>query len=495
MAATSLFNQLLRLSKHSLIYGIGALVSQIVGFFLIPLYTRYLSPADYGNLEIFTITMSTIAIIVPLGVTAGLAMSYYESDDVERRKTSLGSAWIFLTVISFCVVALLEALAGNFSSVFFGSGEYTSYFRVIFLAVFFDASVTLALLALRVQERSTRYVVITLIRLVMSVGLNILFIVGLHKGVLGILLSQLITAGVIYLFLMSSLVRETRLRFSGSRLKGMISFGAPVLASTIATWAMTMADRYFLQFLSTPTELGLYSLGYKFGMVINILIVTPFAMAWGPFFWSVAREKNAKEIYASVLTYFTLVGIFIALVISVLSREVIAVMSTPPFYDSYKVIPFIALSYVLFGCFSILGSGILLEKKTKYYPLISGVAVITNLVLNYLLIPRYGMMGAAVATLVSYILLPIGSFLISTRFHVIKYEWGRITKILFVAGVIFGGSLFIDHESAYVAGVFKILALLTFPVLLWLIRFYRPQEIQKVRDVIKYARSRVTSRL
>lgn len=490
-----MFNQLLRLSKHSIVYGLGAAVSQVVAFFLIPLYTRYLTPSDYGVLEIFTVTMTVIGVIVPMGVTAGLAMSYYEHEDEERRKTALSTAYFFLTATSLCFALILIAAAGNFSSLLFESTHYTFYFQVIFLTLFFDTGVALSLLTLRVQEKSINYVAIALARLVISVGLNILFIVALRKGVLGILEAHLIASALIYCFLIPQLIKNAGFRFSTTKLKGMISYGIPYIPSNLAAWIMTLADRYFLQFLSTSTELGLYSIGYKFGMVINALVTAPFAAAWGPFFWSVAKEKNNKEIYSSVLTYFVLIGMFIALGLSVLSKEVLTIMATPPFYGAYKVVPLIALSYILLGCFSILFVGAGLEKKTKYAPLITGVGAIVNLGLNYLLIPSYGMMGAAIATVISYLLLPIGSYFISKRYYPIKYEWGRVVKIFIAAALVYAGSIFIINDSAIIAGVLKLLILLGFPVLLYLFKFFKPEEIQKAKSVFKIARGFIRVKL
>lgn len=495
MSTQSLFSQLFRLSKHSLIYGFGAVVSQFIGFLLIPLYTRYLTPADYGVLEIFTSSLSVLSILLPLGVIGGLAMSYYERDNEESRKTALSSAWLYLTAGSLCLIILLEATAGTFSSLAFGSEQYTLYFRVIFLAAFFDASISLALLVLRVREKSVNYVVIVLARLLISVGLTIFFVVALQKGVLGILLSQLITAGLIYLFMIPRLIKVTGFRFSATKLRGMVSYGIPFIPSNLASWIMTLGDRYFLLFLSTSTELGLYSMGYKFGMVVNVLLVAPFMLAWGPFFWSVAKMKNAKSIYSSIFTYFILVGMFVALTVSILSKEILAIMATPQFYDAYKVVPMIAFSYVLLGCFSILAVGIGIEKKTKYIPLITGIGAAVNLGLNYLFIPKYGMMGAALATVISYILLPVGSFLISRRYYTIRYEWVRVVKICSAAGLVYAGSVFITSDSAIVAGVIKLIILLFYPVLLYFFKFYQPEEIKKGKEIMKAAPGYVRRRL
>ena len=482
---TIMFSELFRLSKHSFVYGIGVIVSSLIGFVLIPLYTHYLTPADYGILEIFYTTLTILAIILPLGVTGGLVMSYYENKDTESRKLSLSTAWLFLTAVSLCFLALLETFAGTISSLAFGSSEYTFHFHIVFLSAFLDASIILALLVLRVREKSVNYIVVSVTRTLLSMGLTIFFIVALQKGVMGILLSHLIAAGLLYLFLIPRLVKGAGFKFSLVKLKGMVSYGLPYIPSNLASWIMTMSDRYFLLFLATGTELGLYSMGYKFGMLVHAMFITPFMLAYGPFFWSVAKMDNAKHIYSLIFTYFIFTSVFIALAVSILAREILAIMATPPFYDAYRVVPIIAFSYVLTGCYSLLAAGIGIKKKTKWIPLITGIGATINLGLNYILIPLYGMMGAAIATITAYSLLPIGSYFISRRYYIINYEWSRIIKIVIVGGMVYTMSLFVINESLVITIMLKLTILLSYPILLYLFRFYQPEELQKVREVIK----------
>lgn len=490
-----MFSQLLRLSKHSITYGLGVAVSQAVAFFLLPVYTRYLTPADYGGLEIFQTTLSILSIIFVMGLTSALFRSYFNYDDEEKRKTVVGTTFLFLTGTSFLLFLILMALAGDFSALLFGSVEYAFYFRVIFLTLFFDVGIVVAFSVFRAREESKKYAIFALIRFLMAAGLNILFVVVLHKGVLGILWGGLIAAFSLYSILLRSIIKNAKLSFSIAELKEMLSFGLPLVPASLAAWIMTVGDRYFLQFLSTPTELGLYSLGYKFGFIIQGLIVGPFSLAWPPFLLSIAKEKEAKEVYSSVLTYFVLVGMAVALALSVLSQEILIVVTTPSFYTAYKVIPLIGLSYVLYGCYFVFHAGIWLERKTKYLALIVGAGAAVNLGLNYLLIPSYGMMGAAVATAISYLMLPIGSYFVSHRYYPIKYEWGRVAKIFLAAVLVYAGTLFIRNDSAIIVGLLKLLSLLGFPLLLFAFRFFKPEEIQKAKDIFRAVPGYVKLRL
>lgn len=498
-----MFRQLLRLSQHTIIYGLGVVVGQVVGFFLIPLYTRYLTPADYGTLEILQTTLSVLSIIFTMGLTTALFRSYFFHDNAEKKRTVVSTAFIFLTASSVILTLLLVALSGSFSHLFFKSGEYVTYFRIIFLNLFCTTGVGIGLAVLRAREQPTRYALITACQLFISVALNIVFVVVFHRGVLGILEGNLIGAAFSYLLLLATVISRAGLGFSWEELKAMLAFGLPLVPAGLAMSVLSLSDRYFLQFLSTPTELGLYSLGYKFGLVISGLLVGPFALAWAPFSFAIYKDQNAKTIYSRVLTYFFLVAMFVALALSVLSREAIAIMATPEFHAAYRVIPLIALSYVLYGCYYVVSIGISLEAKTKLVAPFVIAAAVVNLGFNYLLVSHYGMMGAAGATLIAFIVLPVSSYLLSQRYYPIKYEWGRVAKICIAFGVIFAGSYFITDtygvvHSYVVVGVFKLLALLTFPIMLYLFRFFQPEEIQKTKEVIRagpgYLRQRLLRR-
>lgn len=478
-----MFRQLLHLSKHTIIYGFGAIVSQAIGFFLLPLYTRYLTPADYGVLELFNATQGILIIIYVMGLSSALFMAYFSYDNKENKKKVVSTALSFLTGTSLCFTLFLIVLANNISLFLFDSLEYTPYFRIVFLALFFDTTVILIMQVFRAKEEPNKYVIISLLRLFVNVGLNIHFVVGVGKGILGILESNLITAGLIYIVLIPGTLKNVGINYSLVDLKNMLRYGLPLLPGNLASWIMTGADRYFLQFISTSTALGLYSIGYKFGMVIQILIVGPFTLAWTPFYWSTSKDKNAKEIYTNVLTYFFAMSIFVALSISVLSKEILIVMTTPSYYGAYKVVPLIALSYIFYGSYFVLGIGYNLKKKTKYVPLIVGTGALTNIGLNCLLIPDYGMMGAGIATVISYLLLPIGSYMVSQKYYPIKYEWGRIIKIFIAAVLVYIGSIFITNDSAILAGILKLSSLFGFPILLYLFGFFKDEEIKKVKHV------------
>lgn len=490
-----MFGQLLRLLKHSSTYGLAVIGSQAIAFILIPIYTRYLTPADYGVLEIVVTTQGIVFPILGMGLGSALLFFFSRHDTADGRQKVISTALIFLAITGSVLVLALILGANSLSSLLFQSSQYAFYFQVMFLTILFDTLVTIPMSVFQAREESKKYMLISLARFLVGAGLNIYFVVALQKGVLGILESGLITSIILCTFLLPVIVWRIKPGFSKSLIREMLAYGLPLIPVAFLAWIMSASDRFFLQIFSDSTELGLYSLGYKFGGVLHGLIIGPFQLAWMPFLFSISKEANARQVYSSVLTYFVMVATFVALALSVLSKEVLIVMATPPFHGAHKVVPLIALAFVFYGSFSCLDAGLYLQKKTRYIPFIVGAGAALNLGLNYWLIPGYGMMGAAIATAISYLFLVVVAFVASRRFYPIHYEWSRIGMVFLAAGLVYLGSLFISHDSTIIAGVLKALSLLGFPVLLFAFRFFKAEEIEKMKELFRLAVIYVTKGL
>ena len=257
----------------------------------------------------------------------------------------------------------------------------------------------------------------------------------------GVLYAELITSAVLYVVLMGSLLRRVGVRVSRQDLKAMLDYGLPLIPSGLGAWILVMADRWILLRLMDTGAAGVYSLGYKFGMVIQGILVGPLQLAWLPFLFSSARKPGIAETYTRVFTYFLAVALFAALALSALGEELVLVMAASTFHDAYKVIPLVALSYVLYGCYFQMAAGIYVEGKTRRSAILMVVGAAVNVGLCFALIPPFGIMGAAVATLVAYALLPVGAYFLSRPLYPVDYEWGRVIKLVLVTALVFAACL------------------------------------------------------
>jgi len=477
--------QLLRISKHSAVYSLGSIAEKGLAFLLIPIYTRYLTTEDYGVLGILLTSMAVLMMFSSMGVLGGLAMSYNQKQDDSERRKAVGTALLTTVIGVSILLVMIMVFAGQLSNLFFSTDAYTTHFRLMGLMLFFDALLLVVFVTMRVQERSTRYVTIVMVKFLMAAGLNIGFVVGMGWGVKGVLTGITISSGLVMVYVVPRMVSEVRPLLSWDKFKGMLNYGLPYIPSNIMHQIATLSDRYFLLYMVGSAEVGLYTLGNRFGMVVAAVIITPFLAAWGPFFWSIHQQPNAMEIYARVTTYYFVITGFAALALAVLAKEMLQILTTSEFYSAYRVVGLIALAWVLQGTVNLFSLGVGLAKKMWWIPVIVGIGAMINVGLNWLLIPIWQMEGAAVATVASFSVVPLGMLVVSRRYHKVPYEWVRIGKVVLIGVMVFGVSLAIDTGSVVVDAMVKGMTLMLFPVGLWGVRFFRDDEIRKVREWVR----------
>lgn len=472
--------ELKRLFSQFIIYGIGKVGVRLINFIMIPLYTRFLTPEDYGKLTIIHMIGSILHILFPLGLGSGLMRIYYTGNEKDEIDRIVGTAIVSSHVITLVFFFGLFFFSETFSRILFNFENGELFLRIIIITQLFVAIIDLFYSILRAEQRVKTFVTVNIFRTIFGIGIIIIFVAFLGRKVQGILEGTLISTLICYIILLPLIVKKERIRFSFKRLKEMLNFGLPLIPAGIALWIVNLSDRYFLKWFSSLSEVGLYSLGYNFGMLLQVLLVEPFKLAWNPFMFSVAKLDDAKRIYARVLVYFTLIGMAFVLLLSIFSKEILSIIATQKFIKGYKVIPLISLSYLLLGMCSILVAGIHIVKKTKYATLSIIITCPINLLLNYLLIPSFGMMGAAFATILSCLFLSLLYFHFSQKLYPIPHEFGRIGFIFITGFLVYILSTLIQGEI--LLSIFlKALIFLLYPTLLYISGFFKPEEIKEIR--------------
>ena len=479
-----------QLGKHSLIYGLGSMLAKLLAFLLLPLYTRYLTPTDYGVYSLLIITGAVAGILMQLGFGSALfrEVIYQESEESTVISTSL----YFLLAEVALFLALLLIFASQLSGLVFSTPDYAYLLRLTFIGAALGVLDVLMMAKLRIHAKSTLFAALTVTKLLIAIALNILFIVVLRRGVEGLVMTNLIQAAFSACVSLAILARDLRPAFSMPILQRLLTFGVPLIPFGLSTQVLTYADRYFLKYFSTATEVGLYSLGYNIGMVLNLL-VSAVQLAWPAQMFAIAKQPNAERQIARILTYYILFMGFVGLGLSVLAREVLKIMTTPSFYGAYVVVPLVSTSSILYGVMYMTNSGLETRNKVKYMSAAIVISAILNLGLNRFLIPSYGMMGAAWATFISYLALAAIQLAVNLHFWYIPYEYGRILRIVVTWGLIYVASLFVHTQNTWLDAGLKLALLATYPLVLYLLRFYNQDEIKALQKMPKTLAGRIAS--
>lgn len=474
-----MFESLKQLTKHSIVYGIGHIVARSIGFLLLPLYTNYLLPKEYGIAALIFSYLAIMNVFYTYGLdTAFLRFFILAKDEQEKRRIfSTAFSSIIMTSVLFSTLVLL--LSPEVSEVIFTSPDYAHLIKLASGILLFDSLGVLPFLILRAEQKSIRFVLLKSINVTLTLGLNILFIVHLGKGVAGIFISNLITSFLTLIILIPIVTRWFFLTLSRPIYSDLLRFGLPYIPSGLAVILMDLIDRFILERMAGLEVTGIYSAGYKLGMVMA-LFVAAFRFAWHPFFLSTSREENAKEIFSRVLTYFLLASSVVFLVISFFINNIVRfqlfgfTVFGQKYWEGTVIVPVIMLAYIFYGIYVNFVVGIYLEKKTAHLPYITGTGALVNVLGNLLLIPVLGMTGAAYATLLAYVVMATILFLVSRRYYPIRYEFTRLAKIAFSAGLIFFLGR-INHDIP-----FRILLLGLYPFLLLAIGFFDKAQIRRL---------------
>jgi len=470
--------------KHTAIYSTSDLLAKAVGFFLLPIYTRYLSPADYGILELLAVTLNIIIILVQQGMQTSFfrAYSFDYKDNQEEQKSVVSTSYLYLLFSSLIFLGGISLFSRPINNLLFQSKDYTLLVRLTFLTGFFNTLSNIPFQLFRAKLQSVKFSLVSIVRFSLNLFFNVYFILKLKLGLSGVIYGNLCTAVLISILMFILIWKHLSFKISWLKLKGMLGYGLPLVPGALSFWVLTVADRYLLERLSSTTELGLYSLGIRFSGILEFLFIQPFLTTWPSIYFPLAKEKDAQTTFSRLTTYFLLIGCFFSLGIIAISNPAIKVMADSKFWVAYKVIPVLVLSTLLYGLFSLLNIGIFIQNKTKYNPLIIGIAAAFNVLLNFLLIPPYGMLGAAFSIFFSYLLMNLLAYLINLRIYPLPYERIRILKIVTVTALVLFALNLIQVSSWKKELLFKLAVLLLFPLALWITGFFAPGELKKAKD-------------
>lgn len=482
-------------TKHTSVYGMGGMATKVIGFFLLPLYTHYLTPADYGVLGLLYITMRVLDIVVIQGLTTSIfrAYSFDYKGDRENQADAVCTAYYYSIASALVLFGGLSVFAGMFNDLIFKDGQWTHLFRMMFLAGIFRATQNIPRQIMRAHRKSVAYSAIQLADMVSAALLNILFIVVMKKGLAGIVYSEVIREGALMLVFFFPVRPYLARRFSRAKLQEMLAFGMPKVPGGLSFLVLSASDRYFLEHYSTPTELGLYSVGYRLATLLSDFAIQPFIQTWPTMYFPLCKDEpdEGKGVLGRFLTYFLVVVGGMGLAICVFVEPLLRVMADPKFRGADRVVPLVVLALVFSGLYRVITVGVNIRKKNYWLPIMVGGAAVVNIVFNALLIPRWGMMGAAWATAIAYAAMCAASYVVDEYYFPIGYERARILKVAAALGLTYTTSVLTTPENLGGQIATGVAMLLLYPALLGALGFYSASELRTLR---RWANKRIELR-
>jgi len=451
-----------QLASESLIYGLSGVFSRFINFFLVPIYTRVFTPEDYGVMSLVTAAMTLVSIFVVLALDDSAHRWYWDSEDTGDRKSTLASwAWCQIA-ISFLFALVVFMASDILGQSIVARSDAGFYFRLMAFTLPLSVLGGVVTNWLRMQRRALATVTFKLGVNLLTILLTIGFVIGLRWGLAGVCFAQLVTAAVgtaLAAWLMGDWVNPRH--FHWDRLREMLRYALPLIPSAIAFWVVNFSSRYFVQYYTTTNEVGLYQVASSVAAIVA-LGTAAFRQALGPFAFSISKQAVARSTYANAFLAYTWLTCWVSTGLSLLAPEVIRLVATEQYLGASTAVSYLAFSYVMIGLGYIAGLGPTLVKMTRPVGFAMTFAAVLNIGFNFLLVPRLGKEGAAIATLLSQAVVPAYLFYRSQQLYFIPYRFGPAVGILVLSfGLIFlaGGW---QPESLWVGIVARLVLLATF---------------------------------
>jgi len=447
-------------AKKASVYILGMFMNQAASFIMLPIYTRYLTPAMYGTMEILTLSISVIGLVVGLGVRQSFSRMYYEYKDEQDKKEYMVTAYLLVLLVHAAVCAVGLYFSGHLGEVLLtGTAEDAYGFRIAFFLMLVGALYDIPLLFIQVQQRAFLYVGITFSSLVVQLTLNILFVVYYEMGIFGVLYSTLIAKGVLGFVVSLYYFRHAGVISSWEKCVEIVSYAVPLVFSGLGNFIITFADRFFLKAYVDLAAVGIYSLGYKLGFLMIEIGFNPIYKSWEPKRFKLADSDDFVSVNKSVFLLVTVSVVSFSLFFSLFAKDFFRIVSAPSYWSAYKVVPYVMLAYIFQSWAMMCNFAMFKFGRTKAFGTIGMAVAGLFCLLCYVLIPQFGIMGAAWATIVAMFSRFALLYTMTQRFYPLDYGWSKLLMVLCTAIVVYVLAMNLEIENrflsvAYYAGVF-----------------------------------------
>ena len=461
------------------IYSIGSISQGALFVLLFPIYTSFLSPQDFGIIGLMSITVSLLTRFVSSPLNSAFTRFYYAPEYREKSGILLFNLFLWALLIITCFAVIFWRISEYLAGILLQDRNLAHLLKIYALILFLQPFSSLFLCLLRMLERAKYFVFTSISSLLLSAGLTLYLLTVLKKGVLALIVGNLLSLIVTIIMVLPVFIKKSTFKLSRSTLIPPLKYAYPLLLSEYSNLLIQSGDRYVLRIFNSVSTVGLYSFGYQIAGILQTALVTPLKQALQPVVLKQEEDPEAiRHLLRMGATYFYLVGCAACLLISLFSREILMLFARKEvFWAAWVIVPTITYSYVQHGLGNFVGWGMGLMKKSFHVSGIVLVAALVNIGLNFLFVPQWGMLGAAFATMLSYIVWNFLKAYYSAKFYDLHFEVGRLLHITGIGFGLYGLSLLVANNRAIGTDVaLKLLFFFGYPLILWGTGFFSEGE-------------------
>ena len=484
-----------KLTRHSGVYALGAGLNKAIGFLLIPLVTLYIGTlANFGVKEIAEVTLAVAAQVLGINLLHGLTRFYADYEEESERDTLISTSMLLLAATTGSAMAFGFIFAPELAGWLFGSSDYADVMRAVAAILFFQSLAQVGLRYLQIREKSGAYVGIQLSKLVLEVGLKVLFMVALSMTYMGVILPVVIGEALLGGSVLLYILWRFRGAFSFAMARRLVRYSYPLILSGLAMFVLHQADRYFLIRYHGLDSVGLYGLSYKLGYMVNALVFDSFALIWFPFVFAIGNDERVVFMIRKVASYFTFGVCLVSLFVALFSYEIVAVMAAENFREAHVAVPIVVLAYVFWGIYQVLSTALYYRERTWIVSILVVLAAALNVILNLLFVPEHGYIATAWTTVVAFALLFVATWICSERVLSVRFEFARITIPVALALALYSLGYFVIPDGSLLWNLgCKVALVIAFPLLLLVGGYFTREERTRGMGFLKRHTGRILS--
>lgn len=481
-----MFEYLRRLARTGAAYTAASVLSKLIAVLLLPVYTAYLSPADYGAAEVMIASLVAASIVVRLGVIEAILRFYYLAGEDPARVVRTSFAALLWTTTLFALAAL--PFAEPISSALLERPD-AGLVRLAILGLWQLTLWEYVLTLLRLDERARAYFTLTIVAVVAVIPVTVALVVATDLGASAILLGNFGTGSLFVGVRLWIERRRLGLWPDWGLLRRLLRFGLPTMPAELTLYSLNFVDRIIIVRLAGLAEAGLYAIAVKFAGAMQIL-VRGFHLAWPPLAYSIQDDDDARRAYAVIVTWFAALCAFVVVGLWLLAPWLVALFADERYFAAHEAVGPLAAGVSLYALYLVMVVILGRTGRTELSFPAAAVGVVANVALNLALIPPYGIVGAAVALVLSYLVVVLLMYAFSQRLFAVPYEWRRLGLVLIAAAgpVALGDSLLADRGAGALALALGLCA--TYPVVLLASGFLSRAERQRLGALVRSATAR-----
>ena len=476
-----------RLVSSLAAYQVADVVSKFIAVLLLPVYTRYVSPAGYGVVELLANGVIFVSIVIRFGMIESFLRFYFTDAEQERRDALARRAVGFLLIATTITSIVMALLAAPLSRIVLGYRDVTT-FEIAVLGLWSFTNLEIAYGLLRVDERLRLYAVASLSNVLLTIAASVVLVVALHDGARGLLLGNYGASTLVLLALWFKLRDRLRPRRGPvAPWSVLMRFGLPTVPAEASVYALSIVDRYYIYHYRSPSLAGLYSIAIKLAGAVAF-IVRAFQYAWPPLAYSITDDAEAGRLYGLVTTYYLLACGWVVAALALLGRWVLRVLAAPAFFGAYRALPWVALGWAMYGLWVVfLVIAGRAQVTTRNFPAaLAGLAA--NVVLLLVLVPPLGLAGAGLALCGAYVVMLSVMHLLTRRAFPVVFEWMRLAQLVVIMGGLAAAGDLVLPTAGVVGFLSRAAVLAAIPVVLLGTGFSHAAERRQARALLARVR-------